>query len=69
MTEKEIFDRVDCKIPGGTKIKNIGDFFRNKGYEIEISIEHAQNVNGKCFGTMEEFRDFVIDNLKKAIQF
>ena len=66
MTEKEIFESVDCKIPGGTKIKNIVDFLRNRGYEIETSIEHAKNVNGKCFGTMEEFRDFVIDNLKKG---
>lgn len=66
LTEKNIFDQVDCKIPGGTKIKNIVDFFRNNGYEIETSIEHSKNVNGKIFETMEEFRDFVISNLKKG---
>lgn len=61
-SEKEIFDSVDCKIPGGTKIKNIVDFLRNNDYEVETSIEHEKNINGKCFETMEEFRDFVIDN-------
>lgn len=66
MDEKQVFDEVDCKIPGGTKIKNIVDFFRNHGYEIETSIEHAKTVNGKVFDTMEEFRDFVIENLKKG---
>lgn len=66
MTEKEIFDSVDCKSPGGTKIKNIVDFFRNKNYEIETSIEHPKTVNGKCFDTMEEFREFIIINLKKG---
>lgn len=66
MSEKEIFNKVDCKIPGGTKIKNIVDFLRNEGYEIETSIEHAKTVNGKVFDTMEEFQDFVIENLKKG---
>lgn len=66
MNEKEIFKRVDCKIPGGTKIKNIVDFFRDNGYEVESSIEHPKTVNGKCFETMEEFREFVISNLKKG---
>jgi len=66
MTEQDIFERVDCKIPGGTKIKNIVDFLRGSGYEIETSIEREKNINGKCFETMEEFRDFVIDNLKKG---
>ena len=65
-TEKEIFDSVDCKIPGGTKIKNIVDFLRNNNYEIETSIEHPKTINGKCFETMEEFRDFIIVNLKKG---
>lgn len=66
LSEKEIFDRVDCKIPGGTKIKNIVDFFRSQGYELETSIEQQKSVNVKCFETMEEFRDSVIDHLKKG---
>lgn len=66
MTEKEIFDSVDCKNPGGTKLKDIVDFFRRKNYKIETSIEHPKTINGKCFETMEEFRDFVINNLKKG---
>ncbi len=64
MSEEDIFTKVDCKIPGGTKIKNIVDFFRDKGYEVETSIEHSKTVNGKCFETMQEFKDFVITNLK-----
>lgn len=66
LTEQQIFEQVDCKIPGGTKIKNIVDFFRANHYEVESSIEHAKTVNGKCFETMEEFREFVIENLKKG---
>lgn len=66
MSEQEIFDKVDCKIPGGTKIKSIVDFLRNEGYEIETSIEHTKTVNGKVFDAMEEFRDFVIENLRKG---
>lgn len=66
MIEEDVFNQVDCKIPGGTKIKNIVDFLRNNNYEIESSIEHPKTVNGKCFETMEDFRDFVIDNLKKG---
>lgn len=66
MSEKDIFDQVDCKIPGGTKIKNIVEFFRDNHYIVETSIEYPKSVNGKCFETMEEFRDFVIDNLKKG---
>ena len=64
--EKDVFEKVDCKIPGGTKIKNIVDFFKDSNYEIETSIEHPKTINGKCFETMEEFRDFVIANLKKG---
>lgn len=66
MSEQEVFEGVDCKIPGGTKIKNIVDFLRTNHYEIESSIEHLKSVNGKCFETMEEFREFVIENLKKG---
>lgn len=66
MTEKDIFDRVDCKIPGGTKIKNIVDFLKENNYAVDSSIEHPKTVNGKCFETMEEFRDFVIENLKNG---
>ena len=66
MTEKDIFDKVDCKNPGGTKIKNIVDFYRDNNYEIETSIEQPKTVNGKSFETMEEFKDFVIKNLKNG---
>lgn len=66
MSEKDIFDQVDCKIPGGTKVKNIVEFFRDNHYVVQTSIEYPKSVNGKCFETMEEFRDFVIDNLRKG---
>lgn len=66
LSEEEIFKLVDCKIPGGTKIKNIVDFFRNRGYNIDTSIETQKTINGKVFDTMIEFRDFVINNLKNG---
>ncbi len=64
MNEREVFDRVKCKQPGGTKIKDIVDFLRKKDFIIETSIEQQRNTSGKIFGTMKEFRDFVISNLK-----
>ncbi len=59
MDEKEILKRVDCKISGGIKIKNIVDFFRDNGYEVESSIEHPKTVNGKCFETMERLENLL----------
>ncbi|MDE6284779.1 MAG: C39 family peptidase [Bacilli bacterium] len=65
-SERELFYIVDCKQPEGTRIKNIVDFFRRQKYEVETSIEQPKKVSGKIFDTMEEFRDFVISNLKKG---
>lgn len=66
MTEKEIFDVVKCKQPGGTKIEDIVAFFKKQNYVIETSIEQPRKENGKIFSTMNEFREFVISNLKKG---
>lgn len=68
MTEREIFDAVKCKQPGGTQISDIVTFFREKGYDIESSIEQNTKKNGKekIFKTMIDFRRFVINNLENG---
>lgn len=65
-SEKDIFDKVQCKQPGGTKIKDIVDFLKQNNYIIETSIEKQRKSSGKIFDTMNEFREFVVSNLKKG---
>lgn len=66
MTEREIFDKVNCKQPGGTKIEDIVNLLKEKRYIIETSIEKERKMSGKIFDTMSQFREFVISNLKKG---
>lgn len=65
-TEKDVCDSVYCRLNYGTKIKDVVDFFRDNNYIVETSIEKNKNVNGRVFDYMEEFYQFVIDNLSKG---
>lgn len=64
MDEMEISKEVSCKIPGGTEIRNLEDFFINHGFEI-LSERDLQRKEDQTFFTLEEFKSFVIDNLKE----
>ncbi len=66
MNEKDIFEKVKCKQPGGTKIENIAKFFKENNYIIETSIEQTRKQSGKIFDTMNEFKEFIISNLKNG---
>lgn len=66
MTEKEIFDKVNCRQPGGTKIEDIVKLFKEKNYDIETSIEQSRKEDNKIFTSMNEFRKFVIANLQQG---
>lgn len=61
--EAEIYDAVHCRENIGTRLDDIAKYLRERGYEIETSIEHAKDADGKCFGNMAEFQDFVVRNL------
>lgn len=63
-TEQDIFKEVHCKQPGGTDIKDIVAFFKKHHYLIETSID--QKPGELIFKTMDEFKKFVINNLKKG---
>lgn len=61
--EAEVFEAVHCRTGIGTRLDDIADYLRERAYDIDTSIEHPKNAEGKCFGTMAEFRDFVVENL------
>lgn len=62
--ERQVFDKVKCRQPGGTKIEDIVEFLKQEDFIIETSIEKERNDSGKIFDTMNDFRDFVISNLR-----
>lgn len=66
LNERDVFERVKCKQPGGTKIYDIAEFLKQENFIIETSIEKQKNESGKIFDSMEDFRDFVILNLKRG---
>lgn len=65
LSEMEIAKAVECKIPGGTKIQNIAEFLKSKGYDVQCSIYEKRDENEKIFSDFLDFRRFVLDNLKK----
>lgn len=54
------------KYPIGTKLKNLVDFFKSLGrYEVVSSIDYRRK-NGLCFPEFEDFKSFILENLKQG---
>ncbi len=64
MNEMQVAETIKCKIPGGVGIREIYNFFINKGYKVECSINQARDENGKIFSTYLDFKEFVLKCLK-----
>lgn len=59
----------ECKtrpFPYGTMLKPVNDFFVRQGYETFTSIYSKKDNDGLTFSVYEEFRDFVVENLKNG---
>ncbi len=66
LTESDLFDAVHCRTNIGTRLDDIVNFLRSRNYNLETSIDHPKDIKGLCFSTMEDFRDFVIKNLRQG---
>lgn len=64
--ESNLVSLVKCDGINGTKIKNIVDFFRDNGYEVQTSIEQMKSVEGRVFDSYTLCRDFILSSLKNG---
>lgn len=60
-TEKEIYDKVNCTCNKGTEIADMVNFLKLNNYSIETNVNNIKKIE-----TMEEFRNFCINNLSKG---
>ena len=63
--EMEIAIKTNCKIPGGTKIRDMETFLEMLGFEILSEKDFSRNKEGKIFD-FTSFKNFVINNLKNG---
>lgn len=63
--EMYISKKVNCKIPGGTKIRDMENYLVEMGFEILSEKDLERNSDGKFF-SFEQFKDFVKENLKQG---